>query len=211
MNFFCRLRPAIAAVAALLLAASCLGAGAEITLKQDGSGAMNLEYRLSRAAESLGKQDGNDNWPLLPLGRADFERTIRRIDGLSLRSYSARPEGKDLVYRARIGFSSPAALLRFLDPSGKSAFTPGEDRNRLSLVIPRGGQISPELRDLFRELSEGYALELRFSLPREAELSLRPSLPAGAEIQGRGKKVFFKAPLSGILEGSGDLIIDLVW
>ena len=214
MNFFCLLRRFLAGLsagAALFLAASCLGAGADITLKRDGSGTMNLEYRLSRVAESLGKQDCNENWPPVPLGRADFERTVRRIDGLSLRSFSTRAEGQDVVYRAGLGFSGPAALVRFLDPSGISAFTPGEDRNRLTLVIPGGGgQSGAELADLFRELSAGYSLELRFSLPREAELSLRPSLPPGAAIQPRGKKVFFKTPLSGLLESPG-VTLDIVW
>ena len=61
---------------------SCLGVSADITIKADGSGKIALEYRVSQALESLGKLDGNG--PAIPVGKADFERSVSRIPGLRL-------------------------------------------------------------------------------------------------------------------------------
>ncbi|MDR1929448.1 MAG: hypothetical protein LBQ44_02355, partial [Treponema sp.] len=98
---------------------SCIGTGADINLRQDGSGTLKLEYRMAKDLESLGKFDGNERWPPLPAGRADMERSVKRIEGLSLRSFSSREEGKDLVNSFQLEFSNTEALSAFLDSTGQ--------------------------------------------------------------------------------------------
>jgi hypothetical protein len=199
-----------------LLAASCLGAGAGISFRRDGSGTITLEYRISRLAESLGRLDGNEGWPIVPLGRADFERTVKRLDGLSLRSYRARDEGEDRVIRAGLDFANPRALAAFLSP-GRASYAEEGGRRRLSLDLGAGAGISAELRELFSRVSAGYFLELNFSLPAEGELSLLDgqgaprSLPAGAELKGRGKQLSFKAPMAVLAAETGGLRAVLSW
>jgi hypothetical protein len=73
----------------LLLASlcSCIGVKADITINADGSGKLALEYRVSNMVEALGKLDGNERWQTVPLGRADFERTLARLPKLRLSSF----------------------------------------------------------------------------------------------------------------------------
>jgi len=61
----------------LLLFNSCIGLSLDIQMRRNGSGRLLMEYRVSRMAEAIGRLDGNENWPIIPNGRADFERTLR--------------------------------------------------------------------------------------------------------------------------------------
>jgi hypothetical protein len=119
-----RKRPWAALLAALLipgLLGSCAGSRSDITIRRDGSGTINLEYRISRLAESLGKQEGNEAWPPLPAAKADFERSVDRIAGLKIRSFSTKAEEKDVVHTIRMDFAHPQALLGFLDATVSTA------------------------------------------------------------------------------------------
>ena len=56
----------------VMLLSSCIGVNADMVVQANGSGSITLEYHVSQFLESLGKLDGNENWPLIPVGRADF-------------------------------------------------------------------------------------------------------------------------------------------
>jgi len=122
--------------AALTLMNSCLGVAADITIRADGSGTIVLEYRVSQMLESLGRLDGNENWPAIPVGKVDFERSLARIPGLRLSSFSAKDVphsssggGRDLLTKVALEFKDTAALLAFLDSAGSHASLTQENRN----------------------------------------------------------------------------------
>jgi hypothetical protein len=73
-------------------------------MRSNGSGRITLEYRVSNMAEAIGALDGNERWPTIPVGRADWERTVERFPGLSLVSFSRREGNKDTVYNVRLDF-----------------------------------------------------------------------------------------------------------
>ena len=208
-----RLCSLLAPLGALFLAASCVGVTADIRIKPDGSGTIDLEYRISGQAEGLGRLDGNEGWPIVPVGRADFERTVARIEGLRLRSYSARESGGDFVYTARLSFTGMGVLVSFL---GEGAlWSEGEG---LSLTLSEGpGERDPELGALFARAATGRSLSLSFSLPAGGELTLQDrrggsrSPPSGAEVSLRGRKLSFKAPLEALISDPAGLILNLRW
>lgn len=207
-----------AAALSLGVLGSCMGISSEITLRRDGSGIIKLEYRLSRELESLGRQDGNEEWPPVPVGKVDFERTAARIPGLALKSFKSAVEGKDLVNRVTLDFADTGALIRFLDASGQRASLSRENgRNRLSLLLAAGGgRIDPELGELVSAASQGYFLTMSFSLPAGAELALadgegRPlAPPEGWELSG-GNRSSFSAPIGEILLFEGPLYLEILW
>jgi hypothetical protein len=197
---------------------SCMGIGSEITIRRDGSGTAKLEYRLSRELESLGKLDGNAPWPPVPVGKADFERTAARIPGLTLKSFDSSDEGNDIVSRVTLDFTDTAALIRFLDAAGQGASLVRENgQNLLSLQIGGGqGAVNPELGELATLVSEGYSLDLSFSLPSQAELTLtdgtgRPlSAPPHWRLAG-GSRLSFSAPIGDLLLFDGPLRLEIRW
>jgi hypothetical protein len=153
-------------LAALGVLTSCIGISSDLVIRGDGSGTFTLEYRVSRTLESLGRLDGNESRPVVPAGRADFERTAARTAGLTLRDFASREEGKDLVTTVKMDFANLDALLGFLDASGQRAVLSRENGGtRLSFVLGEPSAADPALRELIRSVSEGYTLEFRFTLP----------------------------------------------
>jgi hypothetical protein len=199
--------------ASLALMTSCLGASIDIVMRADGSGTVALEYRASQMLESLGRLDGNAGWPAIPVGKADFERSVARIPGLCLSSYSVSGD-KDLITKVKLDFKEPAALLAFLDSSGSRASLVQENgKNALRLVLldPATDALDADLLSLLQEISSGYEIRVSFAAPKVAALSvIPPSVPA-ASIAPQGKKVSF-AIGTGELVGMRDgLTLEIVW
>jgi hypothetical protein len=210
-----RLLKAAAVFAVLCCLSSCLAVSADIALNADGSGTIAMEYRMSLALKSLGEQDGNERWYPLPVGRADFDRTLQRLPGLKLLSFSTKEDENDLSVAAKLSFSDPAALTAFLDAYGEgAAYAPG----RLLLTLRDGkGKENRDLESLVAEISEGYSVKISLSPPEEGTLSLldgsgRPVSPVqGAAIEAKGKTLSFAVPLSAILSARNGLRLDFRW
>jgi hypothetical protein len=198
---------------------SCLGVSSEITLDRDGSGTITLEYRISRMVESLGKLDGNERWLPVPVGQADFERTVARIEGLRMTSFSSKIGDEDVINTVKLAFADPGALVRFLDATGQRAsWEGGQGENRLILTLGGGAGIqNQELLRLAAALSEGYSLHFGLSLPGEAAVGLRDSRggvlekPPAGTIDSRGSRVVFSSPMADMLSLTGSFIMDIRW
>jgi len=209
--------------AALTLMNSCLGVSADISIRADGSGTIALEYRVSQMLESLGRLDGNEHWPAIPVGKADFERSVARIPGLRLSSFSAKDVphssgGRDLLTKVTLEFKNTAALLAFLDSTGNHASLVQETRNaqavnvlRLVLLDRSDDLVNADLRSLLREVSAGYELNINVSAPKNASLSVIPSPVPAARIASRGKKVSFAIDMKDLLEINQELALEIVW
>ena len=210
--------------ASLALMNSCLGASADMVMRANGSGKITLEYRVSQMLESIGRLDGNERWPALPVGRADFERSIARIPGLRLSSFSSREAdnilgGKDLVTKVTLEFKDPAALLAFWDSTGSHAsLIQGSERPsstthvlRLVLLDPAADTIDPDLLSLLREISAGYEISLSFTAAKNASLSVIPSSVAAARLVPQGKKVSFAIDMGELVGLRDGLAIEISW
>jgi hypothetical protein len=206
---------------AALIFSSCVGASMEIVLRQDGSGTIVLEYRLSRELDSLGKLDGNENWPPVPVGKADFERSAARIEGLSLRSFSERTAAADRVCQAKFDFASLEALLMLLDSSGQRASLfreEGQNRLVLSFNDSAGREdLDPELLDLAAAAFEGYALDFGITLPRPPELRMPngsggfAESPAAGTALVQGNRVSFSAAMADLLSAPRPVELEILW
>jgi hypothetical protein len=196
-----------------------MGVSAGISIRRDGSGTMNLEYRLSRTLETLGKLDGNARRQTVPVGRADFERTLERLPGLRLASFSSREDGTDLVNRAALEFTGLEALIPFLAGAGQGAsFREDGETLRLSLILYPGAEnADPELLSLVREVSRPYTTALDFSGPGDAELTLTRgdggplATPDWVRVQNRGKKVSLSANTGDLLSSAEGLGVEISW
>jgi len=203
-------------VSLALMGTSCLGASADIVMRADGSGSVTLEYRVSQTLESMGRLDGNERWPAIPVGKADFERSAARIPGLRLASFSVKeyprryskppnsnPLGdKDLVTKVKLDFKDTAALLAFLDSAGSRASLVqdgGKNILRLVLLDPSTDIIDADLLSLLEKISAGYDLSVSFTAPKGAVLSIIPPSVSDARLVPQGKKVSFTI-------GMGELI-----
>ena len=204
-------------IAAVILN-SCLGVSADITIKADGSGRIALTYRVSQTLESIGRLDGNEKLPAVPVSKLDFERTVSRIPGLKLSKYSSKnvrsaSGSGDLVTNVTLDFKDSSALLAFLDSSGSRAALVQTGQGsllRLNLLDPSETITNPGLLSLLREVSDGYELAITFSLPGNAGIEMLPSVPA-AKLASNGKKASFSIGMGELLSLKDGAVLEIKW
>lgn len=163
----CHLASLLIVLSLLLL--SCVGVSSKITLNQDGSGIIQMEYRISGELESMGKADGNDKWLPVPVGRADLERTAARVSGLSLVSYSTRVSGKDSVHSAEFSFASIEALSAFLDSQGQQCRADFKGK-RIAFSFPQQKESNPGHKEMVTEALQGYDFSFSIAMPGQANV-----------------------------------------
>ncbi|MDR1374061.1 MAG: hypothetical protein LBJ24_03720 [Treponema sp.] len=208
------------ALTALVLFTSCIGIKSDIVIRGDESGTINLEYRIARGLESMGKLDGTEKWPPGPVGRTDFERTAARVPGLRVASFSSRTEDGDLVNRIRLEFASLDALTGFLDAGGNlAALYREQGGTRLVLVLGGGnsGAADPALLELVRSSAETYRLDFSLTLPGDGAFTFIDSTgrslagpPAGA-VNIRGRTAAFSCPIGDLLASAEPVILEMRW
>ncbi|MDR0300806.1 MAG: hypothetical protein LBI04_00650 [Treponema sp.] len=211
------------AIPVILLAfSSCLGLSADFQMRKNGSGKLTTEYRFPRTAENIGRLDGNERWQIIPVGRADWERTAARIDGIKLSSFSSRNDSKDVVNKVTIEFSNTDALLKFLNPSpgGKRAsLNRGSGSSSLNIIFtePAASEINADLLALMQQVSYGYKLKLTFSAEKNSSLSFTDGSgklippPENAEVVLQGKKVSFSIDTAELISFTDGLGIEISW
>jgi hypothetical protein len=199
----------LAALTAFMLTA-CLGMESEIDIKQNGSGTVNMTYRISNELFSMGALPGNENYPPVPAGREDFERTFNRIPGMEMTSYAEKADARDRIFLIKASFDNLDALVKFLDAQGKQASLEHKDgKTILSIKFDIDGKaLNPDMAPILPIIFESYFFDFTLSLPRNCEVSYMdgnggalPSLPYG-ETSIAAKSVTFHSPMSGLFTGS---------
>jgi hypothetical protein len=195
---------------------SCIGLSMDIQLRKDGSARLVMEYRISGMAEVIGKLDGNENWPIIPVGRADWERTIERISGASLVSFSSRQNQQDIITNVTLNFDNTEAMLKFLDPAGKRASLIA---NQLELIInePLSTTINDHLLELVRQVTERYTFTISFSAEGNSNLIITDGnkkeipIPSSAQVISSGKKTSLSIAIYEIVTSTDGLGVRFTW
>ncbi|MDR2943352.1 MAG: hypothetical protein LBV17_12265 [Treponema sp.] len=198
---------------------SCLGLSADFQIRKNGSVKLALEYRFSRTAENIGKLDGNERWQIIPVGKADWERTADRVDGMKFSSFSSRNDSRDIVNKITLEFSNTDAMLKFLAPGGKRAsLNSGNGSSALNIIFTEPyGAINDDLLELIQQVSYGYKLKISFSAPKDSTLSFTDgygkaiSPPETAEVVLKGKKVSFSIDTGELLSYKDGLGVMFTW
>jgi len=205
----------------LLTFGSCLGLSADFQIRKNGSVKLAMEYRFSKTAENIGRLDGNEKWQIIPAGRADWERTTARIEGMKLSSFSAGNDSKDIINKVTIEFSNTDALLKFLNPvSGtkRASLNSNGGSNTFNVIFTEPAkEINADLIELMKLVSYGYKLKISFSAPKDSVMTFtdgagKPiSPPENAEAVLKGKKVSFSLDTAELLQLKDGLGIELKW
>jgi hypothetical protein len=196
---------------------SCIGVSTDIQMRRDGSGTVVMEYRYSRMAETIGKLDGNEKWQVIPVGRADWERTLARLPGMKLVSFSAREKENDVVNNVTLEFKNTAALLAFLDASGRRASFNGANRLDIILNEVSSSTINPDLMELMKQASSGYRFKITFSAEENSTMTVSNGAggslipPAGVDIISSGKKVSLDIGTGELLSLKEGIGVSFFW
>ena len=197
---------------------SCIGMSLDIQMNRDGSGRLTMEYRISRLLDNLGRLDGNESMPTIPVGRTDWERTVQRIPGLKLVSYSSKEETQDTVIKVVLDYDNEKTLISLFDPSGDRASISRQGQNgNLSLTVLDDSAIDKNIKDLIRVFSNDYNFSLSFSGPGNSSLLLTDGsgnplpAPQNAKIVQIGRRVSFSIGINDILDIENGLGFKLNW
>ena len=143
---------------------SCMGIASQIKINNNGSGTYVQEYRISHQLQSMGMIEGNeDNLPI-PTGKEDMERSVARIPGMRLVSYSTREDEKDLIIRAELAFDSPEALAAFMDGQDQQ-FKIDVKNKKIKLHFNAGTNEDESFKSVMIAAFYGYDFSFSLSVP----------------------------------------------
>ncbi|MDR2072402.1 MAG: hypothetical protein LBP60_03090 [Spirochaetaceae bacterium] len=194
---------------------SCIGVGSEIRIDRNGSGSLKLHYRIASGLEDLGSLDGNERWLPVPVGRADMERTVARIQGLTLVSYSSRQEGLDTLHSAELSFASPGALEAFFDSSGR-LFTADLPDKRLRLAFPQTAEQDRDFKELLSRALEAYTFSISLSLPGTVRVAWldgegKPATVFPGDCSVAGSTLSYSVPMADLVFLDMALQMEISW
>jgi len=204
----------------ILLFNSCIGLSMDIQMNRNGSGRINLEYRLSNTLDSLGRLDGNESMPVIPVGRQDWERTVERIPGLSLVSFSRRQTEQDTIIRTVLDFSNTDALISLLTSTTDKPFiTHNSQGSSFNLIIfnEPDTKLNENLIQLTRTIFNDYHFSISFSAPGNSGLTITDGkgntipAPASATTTMSGRRVSLSMGIFDILNLPQGLGVRFNW
>jgi len=194
---------------------SCLGLSIDIQLNRDGSGRLTMEYHISSMLDSLGALDGNLSMPTIPVGRADWDRTIERIEGARISSFSTRQKGNDTVTSVTIDFNSIHSLIAIIDPGNERTSISMDNRSgQLNFIINDGkinelneeNGINESLMILARAMFFDYKFSISFGAQGNSTLIITDGTgkeiapPAAAEVITQGRKVSMSIGIMDLID-----------
>ncbi|MDR2509587.1 MAG: hypothetical protein LBC77_02965 [Spirochaetaceae bacterium] len=208
-----------AIICAALLFASCFGMSSDITIKKNGSGSIALAYRISEELIALGTLDGNEHLPAVPVGEEDFKRTVSRIEGLSLKSFSSKQDGTDIVYHVNLAFENIDALVSFLDTQGQFVTMTEKDGKRILTVVfaPGTEEYTPEMLELMPVIFDGYDFDFSIKLPSKSDVvffdrgSEKLAAPAVGVAEKLSQGVKYSAPMGALFAAGETVALEISW
>jgi hypothetical protein len=195
-------------ILAVALLSSCIGIDSQITLQNDGSGTLLLNYRISQFMKNLDAGKSDSLLPL-PVSRDDFQRTVDTVPGLKLISLSQRENERDVLIDSRIAFTGIQAL-NSLGKDGQIELSLSNEGGLhvFRQQIYRGRSLEPisqESQQMIETFFEGYDLSYRVTAPA---VIVRYSL---GELSEDKRSVSYKTTVAELLKSGEKQVLEVAW
>jgi hypothetical protein len=200
---------ALVASALALLLSSCADTRLEISFARDGTGRLKARYGVSAMMSALQGYEGAADIVSLPLDRASADARAQAAPGATITSFSSKRDGEAVMVDLDLAFTSPAALLAFLDPQAKRLhLTTSATGQSIRATLAPGqgpGGLDPDLVSF---------VETAFP---QATLSISVSFPAPVKVAGiastsaDGRTLTYTSPLPTLLESKEPVVWEFRW
>jgi hypothetical protein len=194
----------------LFLVSSCISIDTKLTIEEDGSGKVELNYSVSRMVTNLGKLDEEDDFLPLPLTEKDFLATAAMIQGLEVESFKIEENEEGVDINVLLSFDTIEALSQLIaleeeEPSVTLVSEGG--RKKFSYIIYRLPE-EPINEDSLQMINTFFARDyLAFELiPPDSVLSVN-----SGEISENGKSARFRIDLTELYNRNTDVIWEVQW
>jgi hypothetical protein len=195
--------------AASLFLISCVGIDSRLTVRDNGSGALVLTYRVSQLIANLGISSSEKGAVPLPLSKSDFERSLESTNGkVRLTRFNRSEDEKDVVVSAELSFDSLEALSQaeaFRSQNLKVA-TDGSLRTFSELIARAPGK--PVTEDSLRMIDAfftGYDLTFRIEAPQPIKVNSIGSLSEDK------KTLTYSTSIKDLVRAKSDVILSVGW
>ena len=181
---------------AVLSLSACIDVATRVELNEDHSGRFAVSYTIDTELWELGVFDNESGVRAVPVSRADFDRTARRVSGIEVLSYSrsssSDASGNEVTeIKAVLSFSDLEALNAVYAP-GQSLISIAEDGQEevyTQRLLPERMQ-SVENTEFLESYVEGYTVSFEVETPNRAISTNRGALLE----RDRGAGVSFGMP-----------------
>jgi hypothetical protein len=194
---------------AALIFSSCVGVDSKMTIRDNGSGALVLSYRVSQLVADIGDPGSGRGIVPLPLTRGDFERSLAPAKGkVRLGKFERSENEKDITIRAEIAFDSLESLsqVQAFQDAGLKATTDGGS-HAFSQVIARV-PAEPVTEDTLKMLDaffDGYSLSFSIETPQAMQSNSLGTLSANR------KSVTYTTTIKDIMQAKSDIVLAVTW
>ena len=195
--------------------ASCLGASSQIKINSNGSGTIKQEYRISHQLQSMGNTDGGESSLPLPTGKEDLERTVERVPGLRLVSYSQREDEKDLIINAEFAFDSPEALAALME-NGDQQLNVDIKNKKIRLHLPAGESGEEAFKSMLIAAFAGYDFSFSISVPGSVKAAWYDESGKAVQkypgtLSARNSTVEYTVPMGELVYLENSLELEITW
>lgn len=188
---------------------SCVGIDSKVTIKEDGSGTLFLNYRVSQLVADLGTTTSEKGIVPLPLARVDFERSLQATKGkVRLTRFERTENEKDISIRVELSFDSIDALAQvdaFHDAQLK--LSTDAARHTFSQLIAHT-PAQPVTEDSLRMIDaffDGYGLTFVIEAPQPIQEFSLGSLSSDKRI------LTYTTSIKDIVRTKSDLVLTVGW
>lgn len=199
------------AVVCLSLAflSSCIGIDSRLTVRDNGSGTLQLTYRISQLVADLGVSSTGKSVIPLPVSRPDFERSLAAANGrVRLTRFDKSEDQKDITIRAELSFDSLDALAKidaFHDADLKWG-TEGGHRVFSQVVARTPKQpLSDDSRRMLDTVFDGYDLSFVVVAPQPIQGSTLGTLSDDK------RTLTYKTTIKDVMTTTQDLVLSASW
>lgn len=187
---------------------SCIGIDTQVSMRDDGSGSLQLDYRISQFMKNL--DVAKSDWHLpLPVSREDFQRTVDSIPGLRLVSLAQKEDERDVFINSRIDFDRVEAVNAIgKDGQIELSYSQEGDLHVFRQQIYRGSSlegISQESLRMVETFFEGYALSYRVLAPATIK-----SHSLG-ELSEDKRSVSYRTTVADLLKSGEKKVLEVAW
>jgi hypothetical protein len=188
---------------------SCVSIDSRLTIRENGSGTLQLIYRISQLVANLGLSSTGKSAIPLPVTRSDFERSLAASGGkVRLTRFDRSENEKDITIRVGLSFDSMEALGKvdaFQDADLKWG-TEGS-LHTFSQVVAR--TLTPPLNDdskrMLETLFDGYEMSYVLEAPQPIQEAALGTLSADK------KTLTYTGKIQDIMTTTQDLVMSARW
>ena len=196
----------------VLLLSACIGVESNVTFKNDGSGTLKLEYRISKALIEMGKEGGGET--PLPFSEEELREAVEGNPKVELLDLSQREDEQDVYIVSEFGFhriEDFTDIQEFDDMPMSLERAGGENTFRMLISEGNGGgeetaeETDAELQAMFEQMFAGYEIIVVVNAPSPVK-----SHNLG-ELSPDGRTVRYSLPILDMEALEEQTVLTVVW